>query len=41
MELLMSGFKNPNQANPDNLRDFLEANPDKYSLALPLVNLEV
>jgi hypothetical protein len=34
------GFKNPNQANPDNLRDFLEANPDKYRLALPLVNLE-
>ena len=35
------GFKNPHQANPDNLRDFLEANPDKYFLALPLVNLEV
>lgn len=34
------GFKSPNQANPDNLRDFLEANPDKYILALPLVNLE-
>ena len=34
------GFKNPNEANPDNLRDFLESNPDKYTLALPLVNLE-
>ena len=34
------GFKSPAQANPDNLRDYLQNNPDKYINIRPLARID-
>jgi len=34
------GMQRPTDANPDNLRDFLEANPDKYRIVHKLQEIE-